>query len=219
MRNRVLLAGAMLLAVLAACAEKKTEPAPMTPKTPPPVPAAAPEMATFGAGCFWCVEAVYQKIDGVLSVESGYAGGEIENPTYKQVCGGDTNHAEVCQIRFDPSKVSYAKLLEVFFGTHDPTTLNRQGNDEGTQYRSVIFTHTPEQKALAEKAKKALDASGAWGKPIVTEISPAPKFYKAEDYHQNYFVLNPQQGYCRYVVGPKVDKFKKAFAELLKKAE
>lgn len=205
-----------LLAV-ASCAEQKPEPVPMTPKPPPPQPAPAVEVATFGAGCFWCVEAVYQKVEGVLLVESGYAGGEVENPTYKQVCSGTTGHAEVCQIKFDPAKVSYAKLLEVFFGTHDPTTLNRQGNDEGTQYRSVVFHHTPEQKALAEKAKKSLDASGAWGKPIVTEISPAPKFFKAEDSHQNFFVLNPQQGYCRYIVAPKVEKFKKAFADLLKK--
>jgi len=204
-----------LLAV-ASCAEQKPEPVPMTPKPPPPQPAPA-EVATFGAGCFWCVEAVYQNLAGVFSVESGYEGGTVENPTYKQICTGETGHAEVCRIRFDPSKISYLRLLEVFFKTHDPTTLNRQGNDEGTQYRSVVFTHGPEQKALAEKVKKELDASGAWDRPIVTEISPTATFYKAEDYHQNYFVLNPQQGYCRYIVAPKVEKFKKAFADLLKK--
>lgn len=206
--------GAAVLWAVASCTEKMPEPPapPMNAKAPPPV-----ETATFGAGCFWCVEAVFQELAGVLSVESGYSGGTVDNPSYKEVCRGTTGHAEVCRITFDPSKVSYAKLLEVFWKTHDPTTLNRQGNDEGTQYRSVIFHHSSEQKALAEEIKKKLDASGAWERPIVTEISPAAKFYKAEDSHQNYFRLNPEQGYCRYIIAPKMEKFRKVFAEALRK--
>lgn len=176
-----------------------------------------PESATFGAGCFWCVEALFQELDGVLSVESGYSGGTLENPTYKQVCGGATGHAEVCRIRFDPARVRYEKLLEVFWKTHDPTTLNRQGHDAGTQYRSVIFHHTERQKELAEKYKKALDASGAWDAPIVTEICPAAPFYKAEDYHQNYYRANPEQGYCQAVIRPKLEKFRQAFEDALRK--
>lgn len=175
------------------------------------------ETATLGAGCFWCVEAVFQEVKGVVSVVSGYAGGTVENPTYKQVCTGTTGHAEVAEIKFDPTVVSFKDILEVFWKTHDPTTLNRQGNDVGTQYRSVIFYHSPEQKALAEKYKKELDESGAWSKPLVTEISPAPKFYKAEDYHQNYYKNNPNQGYCAYVIAPKMEKFRKVFPEKIKK--
>jgi len=175
------------------------------------------QLATFGAGCFWCVEAVFQRLDGVISVQSGYAGGTVENPTYKQVCTGATGHAEVCQIRFDPAKISFDDLLQVFWKTHDPTTLNRQGADEGTQYRSVIFYHDDQQRAQAEKRKKELDASGAWRNPIVTEISPLTRFYPAEDYHQNYYRTNPQQGYCRIVIQPKLEKFEKVFADKLKK--
>ncbi len=175
------------------------------------------QLATFGEGCFWCVEAVFQQLEGVISVQSGYAGGTIENPTYKQVCTGTTGHAEVCQIHFDPAKISFDELLEVFWKTHDPTTLNRQGADEGTQYRSVIFYHDEQQRALAEKRKKELDASGAWSDPIVTEISPLLKFFPAEDYHQNYYRSNPQQGYCRIVIRPKLDKFEKVFGDKLKK--
>ena len=176
----------------------------------------SPALATFGAGCFWCVEAVFQEVEGVLSVESGYSGGATENPAYKEVCAGTTGHAEVCQIRFDPAKVSYEKLLEVFWKTHDPTTLNRQGNDEGTQYRSVIFAHDERQKKVAEEIKARLDASGAWERPIVTEIVPFRKFHKAEDYHQDYFRQNPDQGYCRFVIRPKMEKFRKAFQDALK---
>ena len=213
-----------LLAV-ASCAEQKTEPVPMSPKTPatPSAPAPAPqptpaiEVATFGAGCFWCVEAVYQELTGVLAVESGYAGGKTVNPSYEDICTGRTGHAEVCRITFDPSKVSFAKMLEVFWQTHDPTTLNRQGNDIGTQYRSVVFTHSETQKALAEKYMKELDASGAFARPIVTEISPAPVYYKAEDYHQNYFRRNPDKGYCRAIIAPKMEKFRKVFGDALKK--
>jgi peptide-methionine (S)-S-oxide reductase len=175
------------------------------------------EIATFGAGCFWCVEAVFQRLNGVEKVVSGYCGGTVENPTYKQICTGTTGHAEVCQVVYDKTKVSYAELLEVFWQTHDPTTLNRQGNDVGTQYRSAIFYHNEEQKTLAEKYKKELDASGAFNKPIVTEITPIPTFYSAEDYHQNYYNQNQNQGYCMFVIVPKIEKLKKVFANKLKK--
>ncbi len=173
-------------------------------------------VATFGAGCFWCVEAVFQRLDGVVSVESGYEGGLLEDPTYQQICSGTTGHAEVCRIKYDPARVSFAELLKVFFKTHDPTTLNRQGNDTGTQYRSVVFYHDDEQKRLAEKTKKELDAAGIWRDPIVTEISPTTKFYKAENYHQNYFNANGQQPYCRLIIQPKVAKFNKVFADKVK---
>ncbi len=181
--------------------------------------AAGEGLATFGAGCFWCVEAVYQELQGVLSVESGYSGGATPNPTYAEVCSGTTGHAEVVQIRFDPARVRYEELLEVFWKTHDPTTLNRQGSDVGTQYRSVIFTHGERQKALAEKIRKDLDASGAWERPIVTEIAPFTTFTKAEGYHQNYFRTNPDEGYCRYVIQPKMEKFRQVFADRLKKGK
>jgi peptide-methionine (S)-S-oxide reductase len=172
--------------------------------------------ATFGAGCFWCVEAVYLSVNGVSKVESGYTGGANAHPTYKEVCGGNTGHAEVCQITYDPRVVSYAQLLEVFFEVHDPTTLNRQGADVGTQYRSVIYYHNDEQKKLAELAILAGNQSGVWEDPIVTEISSLGPFYVAEDYHQNYYNENGEQPYCRMVVRPKVDKFKKKFEHLLK---
>jgi peptide-methionine (S)-S-oxide reductase len=174
-------------------------------------------VATFGAGCFWCVEAVFQRIDGVVSVESGYAGGATKNPTYQQVCTGETGHAEVCQLRYDPARVGYEELLEVFFKTHDPTTLNRQGNDTGTQYRSAIFYHTDEQKRLAEKWKKALDEERIWEDPIVTEIAPLTKFYQAEKYHQNYYNSNQYQPYCVMVIRPKIAKLNKVFKDKLKK--
>lgn len=174
-------------------------------------------IATFGAGCFWCVEAVFQQLEGVLSVESGYCGGTVENPTYRQVCEGDTGHAEACQIRYDPSKITFDELLQVFWETHDPTTLNRQGNDIGTQYRSVVFYHDEQQKALAEKRKRELDAAGIWRDPIVTEISPIAEFYKAEDYHQNYYMDNPSKGYCQLVIRPKVEKVRSVFKDRLKK--
>jgi len=174
------------------------------------------QTATFGGGCFWCIEAVFEELQGVIDVESGYAGGQTENPTYKEVCTGLTGHAEVCQIRYDPAKINYVDLLEVFFKVHDPTTLNRQGPDVGTQYRSVIFYHDDRQKAAAEKAKQELTRAGAYRGPIVTEIAPLAKYYPAEDYHQDYFRNNPNQGYCRAVVGPKVSKFRKVFREKLK---
>ena len=173
--------------------------------------------ATFGGGCFWCVEAVFENMQGVESVISGYAGGRNAKPSYEQVCTGRTGHAEVCQIHYDPDQVSFAELLEVFWKTHDPTTLNQQGADRGTQYRSVVFYHDDEQKQLAEKYKHKLDESGAFRAPIVTEISPLPEFYTAEDYHQDYYLKNPNQGYCAAVVRPKVEKFKEAFSDRVKK--
>lgn len=186
-------------------------------KTDSSTPTKNTELATFGAGCFWCVEAVFQQLDGVIKVESGYSGGDVENPTYREVCNGDTGHAEVCQITYDPTKVTFDELLEVFWKTHDPTTLNRQGNDIGTQYRSAIFYHNDEQRELAEKYKQELNAAQAFGRPVVTEITPYSKFYKAEDYHQNYFNDNSQQGYCRAIIQPKVDKVRKVFASKLKR--
>lgn len=169
------------------------------------------ETATFGSGCFWCTEAVFQQLKGVSSVVSGYSGGHVENPTYEHVTTGRTGHAEVCQIQFDPEQIPFEDMLEVFFSTHDPTTPNRQGNDVGTQYRSVIFYHTEKQKETAERVKADLDKSGRWKNPIVTEIVPFEKFYPAEDYHQNYYRNNPNQGYCRLVIAPKLDKFAKVF--------
>ncbi|MFW9806628.1 MAG: peptide-methionine (S)-S-oxide reductase MsrA [Candidatus Thorarchaeota archaeon] len=169
------------------------------------------ETATFGSGCFWCTEAVFQQLKGVSSVVSGYSGGHVESPTYQQVCTGRTGHAEVCQIQFDPEQISYDELLEVFFNTHDPTTSNRQGNDVGTQYRSVIFYHSEEQRKTAERVKTELDDTGTWKNPIVTEIVPFEQFYKAEDYHQNYFRNNPNEGYCRLIIAPKLNKFEKVF--------
>ena len=174
-------------------------------------------VASFGAGCFWCVEAVFLELDGVESVESGYMGGQTENPTYYQVCSGQTGHAEICQLKYDPAKISYDELLAVFWQAHDPTTLNRQGNDTGTQYRSVVFYHTDEQRELAEKYKLQLDASGAWPNPIVTEIAEASTYYKAEDYHQNYFGLNPNDRYCQVMIPPKLAKIRKVFKDKLKK--
>jgi len=174
------------------------------------------KVATFGNGCFWCTEAIFQELNGVSKVVSGYAGGQTINPTYKQVCGGQTGHAEVIQITFDPAIISYDELLEIFWKTHDPTTLNRQGNDVGTQYRSVVFYHDEEQKQLALKYKKELNESGAWDKPIVTEVSQLSNYTEAENYHQDYFNENGSQPYCQYVIKPKVEKFRKVFKDKLK---
>jgi len=176
------------------------------------------EIATLGGGCFWCVEAVFTELQGVEKVESGYAGGANDNPTYEQVCSGNTGHAEVVQVTFDPEEISFKEILEVFFTAHDPTTLNRQGADMGTQYRSVIFYHDEKQKTEAEEVIKELSGEGIWDSPIVTEISPLTKFFKAENYHQDYFKYNGQQPYCRMVVAPKVAKVRKRFADWLKKA-
>jgi len=175
------------------------------------------ETATFGAGCFWCTEAVFQRLKGVVKVESGYSGGSVPNPSYEAVCTGKTGHAECTQITYDPKIISYKELLEVFWKTHDPTTLNRQGADSGTQYRSAIFYHNDAQKQLAEKYKNELEAAKIWNDPIVTEISQFKKFYKAEDYHQNYYNQNGNQPYCSFVITPKIEKFKKVFADKLKK--
>jgi peptide-methionine (S)-S-oxide reductase len=174
------------------------------------------EVATLAGGCFWCLEAVYDQMKGVQSVESGYIGGTVKDPTYEVVCGGRTGHAEAVRITFDPQVVSYRELLEVFFVIHDPTTLNRQGNDVGTQYRSAIFYHSPEQKQIAVDVVASLTKEEVFPNPIVTELVPAEPWHEAEAYHQEYFAKNPLQGYCTYVVGPKVAKFRKYFAEKLK---
>ena len=175
------------------------------------------EKATLGAGCFWCVEAIFQNLSGVSSVISGYTGGHVDNPTYNQVCSGTTGHAEVAQVTFDPEVISFEEILEVFWQTHDPTTLNRQGNDVGTQYRSVIYYHHQDQKLAAEKAKQELELAGIWPAPIITEIAPMGTFYPAEDYHQNYFNQNGNQPYCQFVIRPKVKKFEEVFREKIKK--
>jgi peptide-methionine (S)-S-oxide reductase len=183
-------------------------------------PAGSPpsrEVATLGGGCFWCLEAVFEQLRGVERVESGYSGGTVANPTYRQVCGGDTGHAEVIQVTFDPAVVSFREVLEVFFATHDPTTLNRQGPDEGTQYRSAIFYHDDLQRDVATQLIAELNASNIWKAPIVTEVEPAQEFYKAEDYHQGYFRTNPAQPYCQAVINPKVAKFRKRFLDKLRK--
>ena len=198
----------------AAPAATPTTETPAMATTPPPAPLA---LATFGGGCFWCTEAVFLRLKGVVSVASGYAGGTVVNPTYEQVSSGETGHAEVIQVRFDPAQVKYEQLLEVFFKTHDPTTLNRQGADVGTQYRSVIFTHDDAQKKTAEEVKAALDAAKAFDRPIVTEITPYKAFYPAEDYHQGYYDANPRAGYCRVVIAPKLEKLEKVFADRLKR--
>lgn len=175
------------------------------------------ELATFGAGCFWCVEAQFQMLDGVLKVESGFSGGHVKNPAYREVCNGTTGHAEVCNITFDPVKISYDEMLAAFWQTHDPTQLNRQGNDIGTQYRSAIFYHSDAQKQLAETYKKKLNEEKVYDSPVVTEIAPFTVFYKAEDYHSNYFNQNGEESYCQFVIRPKVEKFQKVFKEKLKK--
>ncbi len=174
------------------------------------------DTATFGAGCFWCVEAIFQQLDGVLKVTSGYSGGAIVNPTYEQVCSKKTGHVEVCQIVFDPAKISFDELLEVFWKTHDPTTPDQQGNDKGPQYRSVVFYHDDEQKEIAREYKTRLNESGAWDKPVITDIEPLKNFYVAENYHQNYYNSNGGQMYCRYVIQPKLEKFEKVFKDKLK---
>lgn len=175
------------------------------------------EVATFGGGCFWCTEAIFLELDGVKKVESGYIGGKTVNPTYEEVSTGTTGHAEATQITFDPNKISFGELLEIFFATHDPTTLNRQGADVGTQYRSEVFYHNEEQKKIAEDYIKLLDSQNTFGKPVVTKVSPATKFYVAEDYHQNYYARNKEKSYCSYVITPKVEKVRKQYSEKLKK--
>ena len=175
------------------------------------------EVVTLAGGCFWCIEAVFWEVDGVESVISGYTGGTIVNPTYQQVCTGETSHAETVQVTFDPARVSYREILEIFFSVHDPTTLNRQGVDTGTQYRSAIFYHNEQQKAIAEEFIGELDKARLWKKHIVTRIAPLDKFYPAEDYHRGYFSRHPEQGYCQMVISPKVNKFRKQWAKRLKR--
>jgi peptide-methionine (S)-S-oxide reductase len=183
---------------------------------PEPVPPGEVEVATFGSGCFWCTEAVFQQMKGVKKVESGYSGGFVKNPSYEEVCTGRTGHAEVVQVTFDPKVITYAEMLEVFWRSHDPTTKDRQGNDSGPQYRSVIFYHSERQKQLAERYKAKIDAAAVFRSPVVTEISPYTEFFVAEPDHQNFYANNPRQGYCRVVITPKVDKLRKVFAEKLK---
>jgi peptide-methionine (S)-S-oxide reductase len=177
---------------------------------------AGPQLATFGSGCFWCTEAVFQQLKGVTKIVSGYSGGSEANPTYKEVASGATGHAEVVQLTFDPAVISYPELLEVFWRSHDPTTRDRQGNDAGPQYRSVIFTHTDRQRRLAERYKRVIDEAGVFRRPLVTEVEPFTAFYPAESYHQNYYATHRQRPYCRYVIGPKLEKLKRVFAGKLK---
>jgi peptide-methionine (S)-S-oxide reductase len=204
----------LLLPILAGCTNNNASKQTMTIEPGNP---AILDTATFGAGCFWCTEAVYQQLDGVISVTPGYAGGKNKNPTYREVCSGLTGHAEVAQIVYDTTKISFSELLEVFWTAHDPTTLNRQGGDQGTQYRSVIFYHNEVQKALAESYKKKLNEEHAYPNPVITEISPSPVFYKAEDYHLDYYDKNGDAPYCQRVITPKVDKVRKVFKDKLKK--
>lgn len=216
-------AGFLCLTALVSCAQKQKKKSMttdvQTAGTATAVPATGLDTATFANGCFWCTEAIFEQLEGVVSATSGYTGGEVPNPTYKEVCTGTTGHAECLQIVYDPKKISFDELLEVFWETHDPTTLNRQGNDVGTQYRSGIFYHNEEQKQKAESYKAALDKSGAFDNPIVTEITPFSAFYPAEDYHQQYFDNNENNNpYCRIVIRPKVDKFRKVFKDKLKKS-
>jgi peptide-methionine (S)-S-oxide reductase len=185
--------------------------------SPSPASSQSSEIATLGGGCFWCLEAVYQELNGVEKVESGYAGGRVVHPSYQQVCSGNTGHAEVVRITFNPLVISYRDVLQVFFTIHDPTTLNRQGADVGTQYRSAIFYHSPSQKTIAEEAIAGVNAAGIWNNPIVTEVTPAGEFYVAEDYHQNYYRDNTRQPYCQIVIAPKVTKFRKQFTDRLKR--
>ena len=181
--------------------------------------AGAQEVATLGGGCFWCLEAVYRRMEGVLSVESGYMGGHIENPSYRDVCTGRTGHAEVVRVTFDPEVTRYTDILKVFFAIHDPTTRDRQGDDTGPQYRSLIFTSSGQQREAAERLIRELDAAGVFGAPIVTEVRPEQPFYRAEDYHQEYYRKNPYQPYCRFVVAPKVAKFREKFRSKVKTTE
>ncbi len=227
LRIGVLAGSVCLMSLVLGCSERPParitdlgEPADMSADdgTTPPPDAAATDVATFGAGCFWCVEAVFQRLDGVTSVVSGYAGGRTPNPTYHEVCSGATGHAEVCQITYDPQKITFDDLLKVFWKTHDPTTLNRQGPDQGSQYRSVVFYHDEHQKERAEHLKQQLDESGAFPAPIVTEISPLTIFYKAEGYHQDFYDQNRGHGYCQMWIRPKLDKFEAAFGDKLKKS-
>ncbi len=213
---RTIFSGILLAISFAACSQQKKENK-LEAMNNESIPAGVKtDTATFGEGCFWCTEAFFQRLNGVYKVLSGYGGGFVENPTYEQVCDKNTGHAELERIVYDPSKITYDELLEVFWKTHDPTTMNQQGNDIGPQYRSVIYYHNEEQKQKAEHYKDALNKSGAWDRPIVTTIEPFKNFYPAENYHQNYYNDNTNQGYCRFVIAPKLEKFEKAFKNKLK---
>jgi peptide-methionine (S)-S-oxide reductase len=211
---RTIFSSILLLAALGSCAQKESKKT--SPSTNTQQISMNTDTITLGTGCFWCTEAVFQELEGVVSATSGYSGGHVANPTYEEVCAKTTGHAEVIQVVFDPTKISVDDLLEVFWQTHDPTTLNRQGNDVGPQYRSVIFYHNDEQRTKAEEYKAKLDKSGAWEKPIVTAVEPYKNFYKAEDYHQNYYKNNGSAPYCYFVIRPKVEKFEKVFKNKLK---
>lgn len=187
------------------------------PKNETVIPPRSKEVVTLGGGCFWCIEAIFEELEGVDRAESGYAGGWVDNPTYKEVCTGTTGHAEVVQVTFDPKVISLKEILKIFFTMHDPTTLNRQGPDVGTQYRSVIFYHSQEQKAIAEQVIEEIQTAKLWDAPIVTEIVPFKAFYKAEDYHQEYYKLNPGQAYCRIIIAPKIQKFRELYRDKLKR--
>ena len=216
MKRLAFVASLFVLALFAACDDPSPKESSVK-KSPPPPPTSSSRLATFGGGCFWCVEALFERVAGVETVASGYSGGAVMNPTYEQVCGGRTGHAEVIQVRYDSSKVPYETLLEIFWKTHDPTTLNQQGNDHGTQYRSVVFFHDAEQQRIALEVKGALEKAKAFDRPIVTQIVPFEKFWKAEDYHQSYFESNPDNRYCQAVIPPKLAKLEKVFKDRLKK--
>lgn len=213
---KALLSVTGVLLVLISCGQSSLNKTTMNTTDSATEDSTAMDTATVGGGCFWCTEAQFLLLDGVISVTSGYSGGAIKNPAYREVCTGRTGHAEVVQVVFDTTKLNYTDILQAFFLSHDPTQLNRQGNDVGTQYRSVIFYHNEKQKTIAEKIKSELNGSGAYTDPIVTEIAPFTVFYKAEDYHQNYFNQNGDQPYCQFVVAPKVEKFRKVFKDRLK---
>ena len=207
----------LLAFALTACGQSKTDKKSTNMKNDPIPNGVKTETALFGEGCFWCTEAFFQRLEGVYKVESGYGGGHVVNPSYEQVCDKNTGHVELARIVYDPAKISYDELLEVFWKTHDPTTMDQQGNDVGPQYKSVIYYYNAEQKQKAESYKAKLDKSGAWDRPIVTEIAAFKNFYPAEQYHQNYYNDNQNQGYCRFVIAPKLEKFEKVFKDKLKK--
>ncbi len=218
--NRHLLLGPVLIVLsLVGCAQDKQAKKITSDSKKSSIKSSNMDTITFGSGCFWCTEAIFQQMKGVEQVVSGYSGGHVVNPTYEQICEKNTGHAEVCQLVYDPAVVSIPELLEVFWQTHDPTTLNRQGNDVGPQYRSVVFYHSEEQRKTAEEYKAALDASGAFPRPIVTTVEPLKNFYRAEEYHQNYYRNNPSQAYCYFVIRPKLEKFEKVFKDKKKKVE
>jgi peptide-methionine (S)-S-oxide reductase len=215
MHRLALALGLLAIAAFVACGDPSPSVEPVL--MPPSPPSSTAQLATFGGGCFWCTEAIFRRLEGVTSVVSGYAGGAVKDPTYEQVSGGDTGHAEVIQVAYDPAKVTYEQLLEVFFKTHDPTTLNAQGADHGTQYRSIILVHDAAQRAAATSVMAAIEAAKVYPRPLVTEIVPYTGFYRAEDYHQGFYDGNPRYGYCQVVIAPKLEKLDKLFRDRLRK--